>query len=377
MLCHPIVHQIMAAPGFVIVQKSLFDRLQQHCEHCPDFVEQLQDLSHGRVAVVPRGRPSGESSKKRKTLHGSESRRPEPELPGSQQKTQSPYASQSKALKRARGKGSQTRPRKYEAAQWFLQNTPKATEWRKKQTERELSTVEQYEEAIRAFTDRTNVVLKREPREGDGQSDNELVAVAKRLALITQSSLANAKLQRSFASFQVLILLSYCGFLRKKDIPYDTIDKIIQQVTDAPEYDRRRLLQSALWINGLIVDLVRNGWTIYRATELFFLGIHFMHLTCEAELTPFSDALSTTYLIHIRGDENLQSILGHFRTEEFVTHDYSDCLSPEYTIPGLIASLLHPNSITANMYEPPPGNRSSTDEKVLGSKKYALPLVTH
>jgi hypothetical protein len=63
--------------------------------------------------------------------------------------------------------------------------------------------------------------------------------------------------------------------------------------------------------------------------------------------------------------------------EEFITHDYSDCLSPRYTIPGLIASLLHPNSITTSMYESSPSNRSSTDEKVLGLKKYTLPLVTN
>jgi len=28
---------------FVRVRKSLFDHLRQHCEHCPNFSEQLQD----------------------------------------------------------------------------------------------------------------------------------------------------------------------------------------------------------------------------------------------------------------------------------------------------------------------------------------------
>jgi hypothetical protein len=109
--------------------------------------------------------------------------------------------------------------------------------------------------------------------------------------------------------------------------------------------------------------------------ELFFFSIHFIHLTYEAELTSFLDVLSTTYLIYIYSDENLQLILGYFRTEEFITYDYSDCLSPGYTIPGLITSLLYLNSIMASIYKSSPGNRSSTNEKVLGSKKYVLPLV--
>lgn len=60
----------------------------------------------------------------------------------------------------------------------------------------------------------------------------------------------------------------------------------------------------------------------------------------EVELTPFSDALSLTYLMNIPNDENSQSILEHLKRDEFVKHDYSDCLKPEYTIPGLITILL-------------------------------------
>jgi hypothetical protein len=114
--------------------------------------------------------------------------------------------------------------------------------WRKRQTELNLNTVEQYEEVIRAFTCRANVIPKREPKEGDRQSENELVVVGEVLALLTKSSLTNAKLQRSFANFQALILLSYCAFLRKRGIPYETLDQIIQHITNAREFDRRILL---------------------------------------------------------------------------------------------------------------------------------------
>jgi hypothetical protein len=233
------------------------------------------------------------------------------------------------------------------AADWFLRNAPKATEWRKRQTKLKLNTVEQYEQAIRAFTDRTNIIVEREPYQGDGHSEHELVDLAERFALLTRGSFNNAELQRSFATFQTLVLLSYCHVLRKRDVPYETVDRIIQYVTGR-EYDRRRLLDSALWINGLIVALVSNGWTIYRATELFFIGVFSKLFTYEVELTHASDALSLTNLTNIHNNENSQLILEHLKTDEFVKHDYSDCLRPEYTIPGLIASLLDTCNETAN-----------------------------
>lgn len=34
-----------ADDDFVIVPKELFNYLRQHCEHCPDFSDRLQDLS--------------------------------------------------------------------------------------------------------------------------------------------------------------------------------------------------------------------------------------------------------------------------------------------------------------------------------------------
>ena len=342
--------------NFVRVQKSLLDHLRQHCD-CPDFSEQLQDLPDGRVVVIPDGYPSSRPyTRKRRILHRSEPQdpsRPEPQQPSqpsqepaSQLPSQSTNISQSRNLKRAGIKGPQKRPHRNEAADWFLRNVPKATEWRKRQTELELNTLEQYEEVIRAFTDRSNVIVKGEPHQGNGNSKNELVDLAERFALLTRDSLTNAKLQRSFAKFQALILLSYCEVLRKRDVPYDTIDRIIQHIAGR-ERDRRRLLDSALWINGVVVDLVSHGWTIYRATELFFIGVLSKLSTCEAILTSFPDALSIFYLTRIHNDEK-QSILKHLKTDEYTKHDYSDCLRPEYTIPGLIASLLDECSVTAN-----------------------------
>ena len=133
--------------------------------------------------------------------------------------------------------------------------------------------------------------------------------------------------------------------LRKRGLAYETIDRKIQHITEAREWDRRRLLDSALWINEQIVKFVRHGWTIHRATELFFLGMFLMLLTCKAQLTYFSAALSLTSFIEIHNDENSTRILEHLKTNEFVKCDYSDCLGHGFTIPVLIVSLLDANTI--------------------------------
>ena len=389
-----IAYQRMAVDdAWVTIKKSQFDCLLEHCEHCPEFHKQLSDA---RAVVIPLQSSSKEPSKKRKILHelrpqqasqpSHSSQQPEPQPlsrpsqePGSQLSPQSLNTSQCKKPKGPRAKRPrkrpQQKPRKTEAVEWFLQNAPKATEWRKRQTELDLNTAEQYEQTIRAFIDRTNVKVIRVPYQRGEHSKHELVELAERFAWLTKTSLTNAKRQRSFATFQALILLSYCEVLRKKGVSYELIDRIIEHI--AGERDRRRLLSGAKWINGVIVDLVSNGWTIYRATELFFIGVFLELPTYEFELMCFSDALSLTNLTHIHNNENLQSILKHLKTDEFVKHDYSDCLRPEFTIPGLIASLLDACNITANKisYEFWSDSKGNADEKVTGLMKYAPPWV--
>ena len=296
---------------FVIVQRSLFDCLRQHCEHCHEFGEQLQDLSDGRVVVVP-------YTKRKIPLESG------PQGPN----------------------GARKRLRPSEATlKWFLRNIPNATEWRKRQVELGLKTVEQYEGIVRAFGNGGNI--GGETSQGDGHSNNALVRLAERFALFTKHSLEHAELQRSVALFQALILLSYCAILRTKDVPYETVDGIIRHIA-AQESDRKKLLDSALWINGIINQLVGHGWTIFRATELFFIGMFPNPSLRRSRLIALSDALSLSYLTGIRNKGNAESILEYLTSEQFVRYDYGDCLGPEYTIPGLIASLLHGYNITAD-----------------------------
>lgn len=219
----------MAVPeGFVKVPKTLFDHLKQHCEECPLFSKQSEASC----------KQSEETSSKRRRFRASE-------LP---------------------------RKRKKESADWFWRHVPKTQEWRKRQNELLLQNEQQYEVVIRAFTVCTNVGFKTERCKGDNESVDELVDLAEKFSLLTKSSLSNASLQRSFANFQALIFLSYCLVLREKGIPFEVVDQKIQHITDAREVDRRRLLDGAQHINNIIVDLTNHGWSIFRATELFFLS---------------------------------------------------------------------------------------------------------
>ena len=144
-----------------------------------------------------------------------------------------------------------------------------------------MKTVEEYEEIIQALGHGASI--KAEASQGDGKAEDELVNLAERFALLTRDSLANANLQRSFALSQTLLLLSYCEVLRKRDVPYETIDGIIEHIA-SEESDRKKLLESALWVNDIINQLVSSGWTIYRATELFFIGIFSKSVTHKADL---------------------------------------------------------------------------------------------
>ena len=138
----------------------------------------------------------------------------------------------------------------------------------------------------------------------------------------------------------------YCEIFKKKDVSYEFINRIIEHIVE--KRDRRKLLNDVKWINDVIVDLINNNWTIYRATELFFINIFFKFLICEFEFTCFSDALSFINFTHIHNNENLQSIFKHFKTNEFVKHNYNDCLKSEFIIFDFIAFLLNACNITVN-----------------------------
>ena len=169
-------------------------------------------------------------------------------------------------------KSSQERwKKKHRARDWFLRNAPKASQWRNRQINI-VGEAKNYEAVIQSLTERSKVDTFEEPSQGYPESESALVVIGTKLAVLADSSLKNKTLQKSFSYFQALLFLSYCGLLEKRGFAYEAVDQITQHVSCFREMDRRRLRSQARRVNQLIRELVKGGWTICRATELFFIS---------------------------------------------------------------------------------------------------------
>lgn len=275
--------------GFVLVKLELFSRMRKHCEDCHDCNIPIQVLSDGRIVTPTDSLHNSSNIRKRKASKSSGSTekaltntspltpQSETEATRLQSPSQPPETRQSpskpSAQRNPETKKHIRRSPKTEAFSRFVKNAPEGNRWRERQLELGLNTVEKYEHVIQGLSRRAYVVSKRECCKELGHSGGELIVVGKNLALLTKSSLENVDLQRSFAYFHVLILLSYCELLRQKGVSNESIDELIQTVTEIRERDRKALLDTVPWIHQLIVELVQRGWTLHRATELFFISM--------------------------------------------------------------------------------------------------------
>lgn len=236
---------------FVTVRKSCLDLLWQHCHSCPDFGEQKRVFLQKYHTEIPSAPPrEAPASKRRKTL---------PDLCAAD-----PTESLSSSRK--------SRKKKDRARDSFLQNTPKASQWRKRQIEI-AGAASKYEAAIQSLTGGADFNAFGKTVEKDPNSEDGLVVIGVKLALLANSALENVALQKSVSYFQALLFLSYCGILEKRGVSYEKVDQLTEYVSCFRELDRRRLRSQALRINLLIHELVIGGWTIYRATELFFMSM--------------------------------------------------------------------------------------------------------
>ncbi|KAK7178615.1 hypothetical protein PSPO01_15336 [Paraphaeosphaeria sporulosa] len=126
------------------------------------------------------------------------------------------------------------------------------------------------------------------------------------------------ELQTAVSSFRLLLLSTYCAYLKKNHYTKDVIDGILNQVTSIREYDRHKLPERALHINKLIDRLVGSGWSLYRSTELFFLL-----------------AISPTYLIWLKIEDS-EALFNEITSRKYLEEDFESCLSAGYSIPGLL-----------------------------------------
>jgi hypothetical protein len=154
-----------------------------------------------------------------------------------------------------------------EYATRFLNNTPSPKRWSQRQLE-VAKDAKTYQKALSCLfssdygTTPTHI----------SQYSNSLVAIGKQLAGLTASSLQNKKLQKSFSYFQALVLLLYCAVLEKSGTDRKDVDTILDSVPTFGTRNKTSLLKAAWNAYEIIERLVKVGWTMSRATELFFLS---------------------------------------------------------------------------------------------------------
>jgi len=154
----------------------------------------------------------------------------------------------------------------------FLRNIPKASVWREKQMQAGLYGAKEYEHVVRTFTGHSSVDVERKLFRGDRHLKTNLVNRAETYALLTRSSLEKAHISKASSHFQALVFLSLCAVLERKNTDPEIIDSIARHINESGLDTRWRLRRSAVWINGLINQLIKRGWNIARATELFFIS---------------------------------------------------------------------------------------------------------
>lgn len=172
----------------VVVRRSYLDFLRSHCDRCLKLSVQQRDfLRENDVDATP----LSEIVRKRKTT------------------PRSPSDDISKHLKPLKGQNKTLRAR-----DGFLRNIPEAGQWRTKQDDI-VGGAKNYEKIVRSLT-RYSKVDATESTQKVLKSNEHLVLIGEKLALLTDASLRIAALQKSFSYFQVLLFLLYCGLLESR-----------------------------------------------------------------------------------------------------------------------------------------------------------------
>jgi hypothetical protein len=149
----------------------------------------------------------------------------------------------------------------------FLGKTPSPETWYQRQLE-VVHTPQNYQLVLASLFTR-DYVTETTHR---AQYPNSPIDIGKQFATLTNSSLDNQKLQKSFSYFQAFVLLVYCAILEKTGTPTSEVDSILAVVAVFGCRRLKSLREAALNAYGVIERLVKVGWPECRATELFFLS---------------------------------------------------------------------------------------------------------
>ena len=194
--------------------------MEEHCQRCPVFLKECQAVSQKRTNNHA---PEGSLTKKSR---------------------------QSESV----------------ADNSFLNKAPRPERWCEKQLSI-VGTPQNYQNAIRSLWTQ-NTVQEKSP---SASYSGNLIDIGSQLATVTQSSFQSAKLQKCLANFHALILLSYLALLESLGESIEATDSIIRSVQVFGTMNSRRLISGGKKANRLIQKLAGVGWSLCRATELFFL----------------------------------------------------------------------------------------------------------
>ena len=109
------------------------------------------------------------------------------------------------------------RKKKQRVIEKFLQNTSKVSQWH----DRQINIVREariYETIIQSFTKRSKVNILEESSQKYSKSENDLVVIEIKLAVLANDSLKNETLQKSFSYFQAFPFLLWTTWTKRNVI---------------------------------------------------------------------------------------------------------------------------------------------------------------
>lgn len=166
------------------------------------------------------------------------------------------------------------------AANAFIRNAPTVSEWNKRLLSIGINfSTGHLAQTIQLVSDRDFGLICQEIRQPVA-----LFERATTYARVTASYMKGADLADSLARFQLFRFLSYCLVLEKlRLMPLDDINKIMRvAIADGSDYFLKRLRTRTEWLHkNVVMKLVQAGWTMCRATLLFFFSMCFSHLRIQ------------------------------------------------------------------------------------------------
>ena len=149
----------------------------------------------------------------------------------------------------------------------LLSNVPSPLDWASKQ--RKLGLVDS-----NAYTRGIELLRGTQPTNATSGGEHTVLTISQvtqKCAIRAEKFGNDAQLLTCCAKFQALLVFSLCLVLLATGESPDVVDSIISWAR-ADRARRNALLNGTRWVHEAIGELVRCGWSVSRATELFFLG---------------------------------------------------------------------------------------------------------